>query len=310
VTEMWKESVTRVVFQTKVKEAWGVAISNAAVEFFRTSPEEGRGREDPRTPRPEERRVSSASPGPAHQRRRLHRHRGFMSRAIPSSCSKIGKVFVFKADEPESAWTVDVKNGKGGVQKGASARDATLELTDADFLAMTSGKAGGDEASTWRQAEDRRGRHGPSQSSASCIDRFQRGARRDREAARRSAPTPTPATPANSGDSGDSTLGFSRSFAPAIFRPSRCRLAKRPDLSKEIGATIQFNVKECRRGHRGLVVHMTGAGGVRQGTDAKATTTLRIDDAELAGLCKDPGRARDLYQHGKAEGRRRCSRRP
>ena len=34
-----------------------------------------------------------------------------------------------------------MKNGKGAVQPGAAAADATLELSDADFLAMTSGKA-------------------------------------------------------------------------------------------------------------------------------------------------------------------------
>jgi 3-hydroxyacyl-CoA dehydrogenase/3a,7a,12a-trihydroxy-5b-cholest-24-enoyl-CoA hydratase len=38
---------------------------------------------------------------------------------------------------------------------------------------------------------------------------------------------------------------------------------------------------------------------VREGTDAKATTVLRIEDADLAALCKDPGKAQDLYQHGK-----------
>ena len=33
--------------------------------------------------------------------------------------------------------------------------------------------------------------------------------------------------------------------------------------------------------------------------DAKAATTLVLDDGDLAALCKDPGGARDLYQHGK-----------
>ncbi len=47
------------------------------------------------------------------------------------------------------------------------------------------------------------------------------------------------------------------------------------------------------------VVDLTGAGAVREGTEAGAQAALRIDDAELAALSKDPGRARDLYQHGK-----------
>ena len=44
---------------------------------------------------------------------------------------------------------------------------------------------------------------------------------------------------------------------------------------------------------------MTGAGAVREGTDAKATTVLRIADADLAALCKDPSQAHELYQRGK-----------
>ena len=59
----------------------------------------------------------------------------------PELVAKVGKVFVFKLTSPDSAWTIDVKNGKGSVQAGAGAADTTLELTDADFLAMTSGKA-------------------------------------------------------------------------------------------------------------------------------------------------------------------------
>ncbi len=55
---------------------------------------------------------------------------------------RVGKTFVFKLTSPDSAWTLDVKNGKGSVQTGAVDKaDCTLELADADFLAMTSGKA-------------------------------------------------------------------------------------------------------------------------------------------------------------------------
>ena len=84
--------------------------------------------------------------------------------------------------------------------------------------------------------------------------------------------------------------------APAIFKALGERLAKSPGLAKEVGAVLQFNVTNPKAS---WVVDLSGAGAVREGSDAKATTTLRVDDADLAALCKDPGAARDLYQHGK-----------
>ena len=44
-------------------------------------------------------------------------HRG-PRRAQPGPGRRVGKTFVFKLTSPDSAWTVDVKNGKGGVAAG------------------------------------------------------------------------------------------------------------------------------------------------------------------------------------------------
>jgi 3-hydroxyacyl-CoA dehydrogenase/3a,7a,12a-trihydroxy-5b-cholest-24-enoyl-CoA hydratase len=74
------------------------------------------------------------------------------------------------------------------------------------------------------------------------------------------------------------------------------RFAKKPGLAKEVGAVVQFDVKNP---DRSWVVDLTGAGAVREGTDAKATTVLRISDGDLTTICRDPGAARDLYQQGK-----------
>ena len=85
------------------------------------------------------------------------------------------------------------------------------------------------------------------------------------------------------------------SIAPAVFKAVSERLAKNPALAREVGACLQFDVTGP---DASWVVDLTGAGVVREGTDAKAATRLRIADGDLAALCKDPQAARDLYQRG------------
>ena len=61
-------------------------------------------------------------------------------------------------------------------------------------------------------------------------------------------------------------------------------------------AVIQLNVTNPE-GH--WVLDLSGSGAVKEGTEAKATTTLRIDDADLVALSKDPSQVRDFFQRGK-----------
>jgi 3-hydroxyacyl-CoA dehydrogenase/3a,7a,12a-trihydroxy-5b-cholest-24-enoyl-CoA hydratase len=209
----------------------------------------------------------------------------------PDLVAKIGKVFVFKLSDPDSAWTIDVKNGKGSVQAGASPADCTLELTDADFLAMTSGKA--DAMKLYMGGKLKIGGDVMASQKLSFLQKIdpkhaQEAVMKKRGGA--GAPAPTAAAPAAS------SAPAAAASAPAVFTALGERLGKNPSLAKEVGAVIQFNVTNPKGS---WVVDLTGAGAVREGTEATAGTALRIDDAELAALCKDPGRARDLYQHGK-----------
>ena len=71
VTEMWKESDTKIVFRTKVKERDKVVISNAAVELFKEIPKKAEkpaakpaaaARRRARRPRPTSSRAPTSSP--------------------------------------------------------------------------------------------------------------------------------------------------------------------------------------------------------------------------------------------------------
>jgi 3-hydroxyacyl-CoA dehydrogenase/3a,7a,12a-trihydroxy-5b-cholest-24-enoyl-CoA hydratase len=83
--------------------------------------------------------------------------------------------------------------------------------------------------------------------------------------------------------------------APAIFKALAERLAKTPNLAKEVGAVVQFVVTGPDASYVG---DFTGAGAIKEGTDAKAAVTLKLSDDDLEALAKGEA-LRDLYQHGR-----------
>jgi 3-hydroxyacyl-CoA dehydrogenase/3a,7a,12a-trihydroxy-5b-cholest-24-enoyl-CoA hydratase len=146
VTEMWKESDTKIIFRTKVKERDKVVISGAAVELYKEIPKAAAKKAaTSHATTPTSANVASApaasanfEPASADVFTAIEDH---IARN-PDLASKIATTFLFKLTSPNSEWTVDLKNGKGSVAQGAGDKpDCTLELTDADFMAMTSGKA-------------------------------------------------------------------------------------------------------------------------------------------------------------------------
>ncbi len=319
VTEMWRESDTRIVFQTRVKERGEVAISNAAVEFFAEIPEKRAGNTRGESAKTEGSKTEGAkaasapvagpraapSPPAAAPVDRASFGSADVFTAIedhiarhPDLVSTVGKVFVFKLTSPESAWRIDLKNGRGGVQAGAGAADATLELTDADFLAMTSGKA--DAMKLYMGGKLKIGGDVMASQKLSFLQKIDPARALEAVLRKRGGSTASPA-PAGAPPATPATpmTASSGSHAPAIFKALADRLARSPGLSKEVAALIQFNVRGEGGTIESWVVDMTDAGAVREGTEAKATTTLRLDEADLSGLCLDPTRARDLYQHGK-----------
>jgi 3-hydroxyacyl-CoA dehydrogenase/3a,7a,12a-trihydroxy-5b-cholest-24-enoyl-CoA hydratase len=293
VTQMWKEGDHKVIFVTKVKERDKVVISNAAAELFKELPKAA----DKPAAQPT---VAAAAARPVQVTSadvfvgiedHVARH--------PELVQKVGKVFAFKLIGPDSAWTIDVKNGGGSVSPGAGAADCTLELADGDFLAMTSGQAdamklymGGKLKITGDLMASQKLsflRKIDPKEAAEAVARKRGGGGTASTATATATATPTPTPTSTSTPTPTPT-------APRIFKALVERFAKKPGLAKEVGAVVQFDVKNP---DRSWVVDLTGAGAVREGTDAKATTVLRISDGDLTTICRDPGAARDLYQQGK-----------
>ncbi|HLL53375.1 MAG TPA: SDR family NAD(P)-dependent oxidoreductase, partial [Myxococcaceae bacterium] len=140
-TEMWKESDNRVLVRCTVVERNKVVISNAAVELFSEIPQP-RAQQPKAEAKPEV--PAQAAPAPAASSGPTSADVfGVIGAYVAKNpeLSKINTVYVFKLKDPASAWTLDLKSNPGKVIPGETKADCTLELSDADFLAMTSGKA-------------------------------------------------------------------------------------------------------------------------------------------------------------------------
>jgi 3-hydroxyacyl-CoA dehydrogenase/3a,7a,12a-trihydroxy-5b-cholest-24-enoyl-CoA hydratase len=137
VTEMWKENDQRIVVRCKVKERDKVVISNAAVELYREIP---KPKPKPATAQPSAgagAQPAAAEPNSADIFRAIGRY----VQENADLAAKVKTVYQFSLSDPASTWTVDVA-GAPGVRKGAPEKaQCTLELSDADFMAMCTGKA-------------------------------------------------------------------------------------------------------------------------------------------------------------------------
>ncbi|KPK53546.1 MAG: hypothetical protein AMJ63_06035 [Myxococcales bacterium SG8_38_1] len=132
VTEMWKHSDQRIVFQCKVKERDAVVISNAAIELF------------DELPKPKEKKKPAGdalAAGPIEPTAAdvIAAANQFLANN-PGIAEKAQAVFQLNLNEPASVWTIDLKAGVA--RAGAATKpDATLELKDADYVSLQKGDA-------------------------------------------------------------------------------------------------------------------------------------------------------------------------
>ncbi len=274
VTEMWREG-ERVVFRTKVKEREKVVLTGGAVELYKEIPvKKPRAAAKP-AGAPEA--AKAAEPSSAD----VFAGIGAYIEKNPDIAAKIGKVYQFKLSAPDSVWTLDLKANK--VAAGESAKpECTLELSDADFMAMVSGKA-----NPMKLFSSGRLKISGDLMASQKLDFLQKvdkgavaAAMAERKPAKaESAPTAAPAAK-------------KEPKAPAIFKALGERLAQSPQLASELGAKVQFTVKDLDR------AWVVDGASVTEGKTGDAKAYLILTDDDLAALAADPGAARSLFQRG------------
>ncbi len=201
----------------------------------------------------------------------------------PDLVGQVANVFQFSLKGPDSTWIVDLKNGKGSVARGAGTNDCALELSDADFLDMTSGKADAQKLYFGGKLKIT-GNVMASQKLMFLKKIDPKAAGEAIAKARASAPAPGAQT----------AEAPKKVVAPGFFDALTARLAKDAGIQKEIGAALLFKVKDVGAWHVDL---SKSPAAITKG-EAKASATFTLTDDALAELSAGSD-VRDLYQKGK-----------
>jgi 3-hydroxyacyl-CoA dehydrogenase/3a,7a,12a-trihydroxy-5b-cholest-24-enoyl-CoA hydratase len=293
VTEMWKESPTRILFRTKVKERDKVVVSNGAVELYEKVPELPKA-----TPAPAaaaQATTPAAAPASAEPNSAdVFVGIGKYLAKNASLAARVGMIYQFKLTQPDSVWTVDLKAGAGKAEAGATQKpDCTLELTDSDFMAMCTGKA--DPQQLYFGKKMKISGNIMASQKLEFLKKLEPELVLEATRARLgggASPAPAAATPPAAAPS--APVAATASAAPAIFQRLGARLAEVPSLASEVRAKLTFVV-----GDRAWTADLTTTpGAVREGKDPTAAATLTLDDEALLALTRGEATAQQLYQKG------------
>jgi len=286
VTEMWKDSDQKIIFRCKVKERDKVVISNAAIELYKEIPKAI-----------EKKKVVAAAPaGGAAAAASGEPTSGEAFAVIkdyieknPSMAAEIGKTFLFRLSGPDSAWTLDLKNGKGGVSAGGDKGDCTLDLSDADFCAMVAGKA--DPMKLWTEKKLKIGGDVMASQKLMFLKKIDPKQAAEVVAKMRGA--------AGGGAAGAAPAAAKAAaktaHAPEVFKALAARLAEKPALAKEVGAVVKVVVVDQNRDW--TIDFKSAMPSVAEGDTKQPDITLSLDDETLRALATD-GNMRDHFQRG------------
>lgn len=278
ITEMWKESDQRVVFQCKVRERDSVVISNAAIELFEELPKA----KEKRKPAAEASTEGSVEPTSADVLAAVSQ---FLAEN-PGIAEKAQTVFQLNLSDPSSVWTIDLKAGTAGAGETAKP-DATLQLSDADYVALQKGEA--DPIKLFSSGKLKVAGDMMAVNKLEALLKMPFDLVLDKASARASggtlaAPPPT-------------AHAASEPLAPKLFESLGKRLQEQPSLADEVGAVLQFYVRDPDS--QWVVDLKNQPPALKTGQTDGATTTITIDDADLAELSSAETTTQSLFQRGK-----------
>ena len=280
--EVWKESDLRCLVRATVVERNKVCINNAVVEFYKEIP---KPQAKPVAEAPKA-AATLAAPAPAALSTPvIFEAIGAYVSQHPELVKAVGTVYQFKVKNPDSHWVIDLKNGSGSVKAGAADKaDCTLELTDADWLDMTSGKA--DPQKLFMSGKLKITGNVMASQKLEFLKKIDRSA-----VAGGSAPAAGAAAPAAAPAGGGTVT------SGAIFQAIGAYLGKHPELVKQVNTVYQFVLKGPDSAW--ILDLKNGGGAVKAGTVDKADCTLTLSDSDWLDMTNGKADPQKLFMSGK-----------
>lgn len=289
ITEIWKNADGSAIFRCTVKERNKVVLTNAVAEFHKEVPKDQPApKAEAAAPAATTAPAASAGLSPTAA---IFTAIGEFLAANSEVVAKIGKVFQFKLSQPDSVWTVSVKTGNAVATQGAvGAADCILEMTDADWLAMASGKADPQKMYFGGQLKI----SGDLMASQKLtflkkidpkrVEALMAGSGGGAPAAVASAPAAT------------STAG-SGSVASDVFIGIADYISKNPALVGKIGKKFAFKLTGP---DESFVIDLkSGAGSAGAGEAQDADCTLTLSNEDFVAMTTGKADAQQLYFGGK-----------
>jgi len=304
VTSMWRESETRVIIETRVKERDLLVIKNAAVELHALSPVAASAQPVRQaTPAPH------AEPAPAPVATATADERllpedvfaviGAFIATQPDLVEKTRTVFQFNIRKPDSHWVLDLKNGQGAARAGTVDKpDVTLTL-DQEHLPTVVTASLAQVQKLFFGGQLNVGGNVMASNKLTVLQAIDPQKYEQAKAARLARAAAAPAVTSEGGANpvaAPPAAPEKSAQAGAIFTALRQRLATQA-LDGAEGAILQFNLRapdsvwslDCT----------TGAACITNTANSAATVVLGLEDGDLPLLAGGEVQRRDLYQRGK-----------
>ncbi|MGB1581234.1 MAG: SCP2 sterol-binding domain-containing protein, partial [Nevskiales bacterium] len=208
----------------------------------------------------------------------------------PELVGQVGKSYQWNIKNPDLDFVLDLKNGEGSVTTGTADCDCSLEIEEADLMALMRGEA--DAQKLYFGGKLKIG--GDIMASQKLQFLADMDPAEVQAALSGAAAAPAAEAPAAQAAKPTEKKAF---ISPKLFAALSERLSSDKAAANGAAGILQFHVTDAEQY---WTVDLSGdAPQVEEGATVQPTTIFGISDADLAALVSGEADVRDLYQRGK-----------